>query len=191
LRCPDLHRRFRRAVLAVVLLAVGVAPASAHRLKVFASQIGGSIEGEAYFVGSGPAAGVTVTLRDGADTVLETGATGPDGRFALPSAGGGDIVVVVDAQDGHVARFTVAGAEPAPAPPAAPPAAPAETTGQPVVPLADVELAVARRIAPLAAQIDALESALRLRDILGGLGYIAGLFGLLAFVKSRRKGNAP
>jgi nickel transport protein len=113
LRYPEARHLLRHAVLAIAILAAMAAPASAHRLKVFASAIGDSIEGEAYFVGSGPAAGVAVTLRDGADKVLSSGTTGPDGRFALPVSGAGDIVVTVDAQDGHVARFTVAGSTPA------------------------------------------------------------------------------
>jgi len=191
LRFPDHHRLLRRAGFALALLALGLAPASAHRLKVFASQIGDSIEGEAYFVGSGPAAGVAVTLRDGADKVLQSGATGRDGRFVLPAAGHGDIVVVVDARDGHVARFRVAGVEPEPARATASGGAPAVASDPSSVAVADIERAVARRIAPLAAEIDALESSLRLRDIIGGIGYIAGIFGLLAFVKSRRKGDAP
>lgn len=185
------------ALLAAALVLAAAGPASAHRLKVFASAIGTSIEGEAYFVGSGPAAGVDVTLRDGADKLLQSGKTGPDGKFALPASGTGDIVVTVDAEDGHVARFTVAGSEldPAPAsPPAAAPvpvpapdgSAPTVAAVVPPVPMADIEIAVARKIAPLAAQIDALQSALRIQDIVGGIGYIVGIFGLAAFVKSRR-----
>lgn len=174
--------------MALAVLLLTVAPASAHRLKVFASQIGDAIEGEAYFVGSGPAAGVAVTLRDASGAVLKSGTTGTDGRFALPASGNGDITVVVDAQDGHVARFTVAGsadAEPAPAPLAArePGVTEAAAAG---VTLAEIDRVVARRIAPLAEQIDALESEVRIRDVIGGVGYIAGIFGLVAFWKSRR-----
>lgn len=186
----------RLVLLATTALLVAAGPASAHRLKVFASAIGSSIEGEAYFVGSGPAAGVDVTLRDAEKKLLQSGKTGPDGHFALPASGTGDITVTVDAEDGHVAHFTVAASEldPAPAPP--PAAAPAvvptanaaapAVAAVPMVPMADVEVAVARKIAPLAAQIDALQSALRIQDIIGGIGYIVGIFGLVAFLKSRR-----
>ena len=194
---------FRLLLLATAALLVAAGPASAHRLKVFASAIGSSIEGEAYFVGSGPAAGVDVTLRDKADKVLQSGKTGPDGKFALKATGTGDITVTVDAEDGHVARFTVAASEldsntPAAVPPAAAalagdaklgdaamPSA-AAAAAAPAVSMADLEIAVARKVAPLAAQIDALQSALRIQDIIGGIGYIVGIFGLVAFLKSRR-----
>jgi nickel transport protein len=46
--------------------------------------------------------------------------------------------------------------------------------------------AISRQIAELKLQIDASQSRLRLCDILGGLGYIAGIFGLLAFLQARR-----
>lgn len=179
------------ALLALAMGSLAATPASAHRLKVFASEIGGNIEGEAYFVGSGPAGGVTVTLRDDAGKVLRSGTTGSDGRFALPSGGEGDIVVVVDAQDGHVARFAIAGT--GTGSPTSPPAAgePVATSAGSAATTAEIDLAVARRIAPLAAQIDALESTLRIRDVIGGVGYIAGIFGLIAFLKSRRRAGAP
>ena len=196
-RRPD---RFRLLLLATAALLVAAGPASAHRLKVFASAIGSSIEGEAYFVGSGPAAGVDVTLRDKADQVLQSGKTGPDGKFALKATGTGDITVTVDAEDGHVARFTVAASELDSNSPAAVPSASAALAGDapsgaasipapaaaPAVSMADLEIAVARKVAPLAAQIDALQSALRIQDIIGGIGYIVGIFGLVAFLKSRR-----
>lgn len=190
---------FRLLLLATAALLVAAGPASAHRLKVFASAIGSSIEGEAYFVGSGPAAGVDVTLRDKADKVLQSGKTGPDGKFALKATGTGDITVTVDAEDGHVARFTVAASELDTNLPAAVPTASAALAGDakpvdasmpaaaaPAVSMADLEIAVARKVAPLAAQIDALQSALRIQDIIGGIGYIVGIFGLVAFLKSRR-----
>lgn len=202
MRYPERRPFLRRAVLALAVLAAMSGSASAHRLKVFATSIGESIEGEAYFVGSGPAAGVSVTLRDSADKILKQGETGPDGHFALPASGTGDIIVVVDAQDGHIARFTVAGTELTPAAGAAPASTPAPAAGAaassvpgaaPAAPLADIELVVARKIAPLATQLDELQSTLRLQDILGGIGYIVGIFGLVAFLKSRRpaKGSGP
>lgn len=197
-RRPDFSHWSKRTLLAVAGLLVAAGPASAHRLKVFASAIGTSIEGEAYFVGSGPAGGVDVTLRDADKKLLQSGKTGPDGHFALPASGTGDLTVTVDAEDGHIAHFTIAASELDPAPAAAAAAPPATASASaskpaavtlaaaaPVVPMADVEVAVARKIAPLAAQIDALESSLRVHDIVGGIGYIVGVFGLLAFLKSR------
>ena len=49
-----------------------------------------------------------------------------------------------------------------------------------------VEAAVARQIRPLREELLATRDALRLQDILGGLGYIFGLTGLALWWRSRR-----
>jgi nickel transport protein len=191
-------RRFgKAAVLALALFTLSAAPALAHRLKVFATVVGAEVQGKAYFVGGGPAREVAATLRDGRETIVATGRTDAEGRFVLTSPVRADLTVVVDAADGHVGRFPIAAAR-------LPVTLPAGDTGAPA--LADtttaadatapapglvsedvIGAAVARQIEPLAEQIDALDSALRLRDVLGGIGYIVGLFGLAAFLKARRR----
>lgn len=182
------------AILLAALLCAGLAgPAAAHRLKVFATVVGGSVEGRAYFVGGGAAGNVAAVLEDSAGTVVAEGRTGGDGRFALDAPSREDLVVVVDALDGHVARFAIPAdrlpdtlpSAPMAAAAAVPPAPDAAPVATPALDAA-VEAAVARQIAPLAEQIDALEASVRLRDVIGGLGYIAGIFGLLAFLKARR-----
>jgi len=47
--------------------------------------------------------------------------------------------------------------------------------------------AVAKQLAPLQEKLDVYESRLRFQDILGGLGYIAGIVGALVFLASRRQ----
>lgn len=176
-----------RVLLLAALLAVLATPAAAHRLKVFATVVGGTVEGRAYFVGGAAAGDVPVALRGSGGEVLAQGRTDDDGRFALDVAARDDLVVVVDALDGHVARFTIAASRLPDtlrsAPVAEGQAAPAAAA---VAPEAGVEAAIARQIAPLAERIDAFEASLRLRDVLGGIGYIVGVFGLLAFLKAQR-----
>ena len=46
--------------------------------------------------------------------------------------------------------------------------------------------AVADAVRPLREQLDAYEDTIRLRDLLGGVGYIAGVAGLVYFMKARR-----
>lgn len=182
--------------LAAILLAV---PAEAHRLKVFANAVGGDIEGKAYFVGGTGAGDVAVELHD-ANTVLATTRTAHDGTFSVTAPYRADLTVVVDTMEGHRATFPIRatrlpealpdgpGGESAAAPDPQP--ANVAQTAPPVADRAAIETAVARQIAPLAAEIDALRSALRLQDILGGLGYVVGIFGLFAFLKARR-GKTP
>lgn len=155
--------------------------AAAHKLRIFAAAVGAEAQGKVYFVGAGPAAGVTVTLTDAGGADLGAVATGSDGTFriALPKRAG--LTLTADARDGHLARFALDG------PPAA---GEASTTGEAPAPTsadaAALELAIARQLAPLAAQVDSLEQALRARDVIGAIGYIFGLFGLGAIWLYRR-----
>jgi nickel transport protein len=50
-----------------------------------------------------------------------------------------------------------------------------------------VEQAVARQIRPLREALQAHEERVRMRDILGGIGYIVGLAGLALWWSSRRR----
>jgi nickel transport protein len=52
--------------------------------------------------------------------------------------------------------------------------------------VAAIEGAVNRQVRPLRAQLIAAEERTRLQDILGGIGYIAGLTGLVLWWRSRR-----
>ena len=50
-----------------------------------------------------------------------------------------------------------------------------------------VDRAVARHVGLLREQVDAYESQLRFRDILGGLGWLAGITGVVCWFTSRRR----
>ena len=197
-------------VMLALLPAAG--PAAAHKLRVFATVIGPRIEGRVYFVGGGAARGVPVTLRDSTDAIVgQALTTAPDGTFVLTLPFRDDFKVHADAQDGHAADFPIparrlpaglpaSGHDPAtsgPAvtslpTPAAAPSAPdvaAPDVAAPDVAAPDVaaiEVAVARQVAPLAEMIDEMRAEVRLRDMLGGAGYVLGIFGLWALFARRR-----
>lgn len=204
--------------LAVAALLQGAGPALAHKLRVFATQIGPAAEGRVYFVGGGPALGVPVTLTDASGAVLATTTTAAsDGSFSIPLPAGvvGAVTITADAQDGHVAAFSLT---PGGDMPAVAPEAGASSTGSsgaatgttigtetgmatgtatgnaaaaPAAPLraidpAALDIAIARQIAPLAAEIDEMNQTLRFRDILGGVGYLFGIFGLWSLMLRRK-----
>lgn len=192
-------------LLATLALLPGTAPAFAHKLKVFATAIGASVEGRAYFVGGGPATGVPVTLTDSTGAVAATATTEtPDGKFALTLPYRDDFIINADAQDGHVADFQLRATRLAETLPAAPHAAAAATEAQPAsaetiapqpavatiaIDSEAIEEAVARQIAPLTDQIDEMQASIGLRDMVGGIGYILGIFGLWAPLARRREAS--
>jgi nickel transport protein len=202
--------------LAVAVLFLVVSPAHAHKLKVFATAVGARVDGTAYFVGGGPAQGVEVSVQTPSGQPLATLQTDEDGKFAFTATTRTDQVIVVNAGDGHSARFTISAADlpeslpaagmPAQVPPEGAPkplvgASATGTAGVPVVssilaaqaavPLEDlVGQAVARQLRPLREQINDYEDQIRLRDIIGGIGYIIGIAGLTVAFRNRRREQA-
>jgi nickel transport protein len=186
------------ALMLAVLLGLGaVSPALAHKLKVFATAIGETVEGRVYFVGGGAGIGVPVSLRNSSGEVVATAQTvAPDGSFSLTLPYRDDFTVFADAQDGHVGSFALGAARLAEALPnrpgadmAAPEVAaaePAAGTDASATSTDAIETAVARQLAPLLDELDALRSAVGFRDIVGGVGFILGGFGLWAFLAARR-----
>ena len=165
----------------VVVLLLAAGPAEAHKLKLFVTQAGDAIEGEAFFVGGGRPQGASVIIRDPAGQEVARLATDAEGRFRWTPPRPDSYRIAVDCGDGHAVETTL-GAAPVAAPVAAGPA-PEEARIE-----AAVERVLARRLDPLiAAQIEA-DSRLRLNDLIGGIGYIVGLAGLgLAWAARRRR----
>ena len=198
-----------RPGLAVVLALMLCGAAHAHKLKVYAMGEGKTISGYAYFPGGGRAKGVEVQLQDAVGKTLATTTTDEGGDFAFQAPFKCDCQVVVDSGDGHRGTWSIgadelsddlprpegAPAEPPPAPGEPSPDAP--TQGPPAAAAdleAMVERAVSKQVRPLRAQLEAYEEKRRLHDILGGIGYIAGVAGVAFYflgVRRREAGQPP
>jgi nickel transport protein len=184
-------------VLGVLLLASS--PAHAHKLKVFATTVGAQIDGRAYFVGGGPAKGANVTIETPSGRHLATLHTDTDGKFEFSASTRVDHVIAIDAGDGHFARCVIPADElPQSLPTSALDSAHLDPPEPPPVPAANemspsgesledvVAQAVASQVRPLREQLNDYEDQVRLHDVLGGIGYIAGIAGLAAWIRSRR-----
>jgi nickel transport protein len=190
------------AALLVVCLLLS-APLYAHRLKVFATAEGARIDGEAYFVGGGVAAGAVISVLDAKDRELARLTPDATGSFSYTATQRMDHKLVADTMDGHRASWTVRADElplTLPLPPDAKAATAVEsassgepqTSPSPSMPTDReldflVERAVARQVRPLREQLTAYGDQVRLHDILGGFGYIAGIAGLGLWWRSRRQ----
>jgi len=200
-------RKLLRLVVTLLLSAVAIPLAHAHRLDLFVTADGAIIQGTATYAPGGPAQRGTVTFQAPDGTELGEVELGSDGSFAFQTPFRCDITVTVDTPDAHRARATIPAAELPQALPAWRPdgehddapqtgdggmgeeaSATAVGDADDLLPL--IERAVSRQIAPLRQEIGQMEGAIRMRDILGGLGYIAGLAGLLLYFKTRRSGSA-
>ena len=201
---------YRLAVLLVLMLCA--APALAHKLNVFAAAEGARIEGSAYFVGGAKASGARILVTDAAGSVLAELEPAADGSFSYQASAPVEHRIIAETGDGHRAEWRVTGEELAggfhSGHMEVPQAAAAERgaadateaiTGpvggempvdQPEVLAPDIaaaiERAVARQVRPLREELLATRDALRLQDILGGIGYIFGLAGLALWWRSRQ-----
>lgn len=168
--------RFARLSLLIVVTVSAFlgANAGAHDIDVTVSVTGTHVEGRATYFGGDPVPNAAIVVTAPGGSTLGKTQTGRDGRFSFPIHGAVDHRIRVDAADGHHADAIVR-AEDLPS---------VDTkTGTTVD---DTEIDTLRNeIRLLREDIDSYESTLRFRDIVGGIGYIAGIFGLLLYVKRR------
>jgi len=187
----------------LVCMAISIAcghTAYAHKIKVFARAEGRTVIGSVYFPGGGKAANVAVEVLGPDGTKLGAAATDANGKFTFQAALRCDHTFVVKTIDGHRAEYTLKAGElpstlPAPegeiAGNAEPRSIPAPMERKEAGLEQLVERAVARQIGPLREQLDRQEARSRLRDILGGIGYIFGIAGVAFYLLGRRQKFGP
>ncbi len=190
--------RIAAAFLAVLLAGLFAAPvAEAHRLRVFATVDGDHITGYAYFVGGERLADTAVRVLDAEGELLGETQTDEDGEFHYHPETRQDHVLEITLPDGHRDTFTVAAAE---LPSTLPPGPDADDEAQPDeeadVPEREAAAAmdeevlravlqdtVSQPIRQLREDLDALSERRRFQDILGGIGYLVGVFGMMALAR--------
>jgi nickel transport protein len=188
----------RHVALLIGLIAVTAGSASAHKINLFATAAGQTVSGEVYVDASTPVADAKVQVFVGGEVAHETNSDA-EGKFEFNVACRAAHRIVATAPGGHRAEWTVPADE---LPGSLPPCDVANTTQSPRPEQAEptphaptdtealeatVEEAVARQVAPLRRQIREYEQRVRLHDIIGGVGYIVGLFGVASLILSRRK----
>jgi len=205
---------FRRAslvlTLALGLLLVFAGVASAHKVSVFAYAEGGRVFTESYYVDGSKVADSPVEVFDSSGKKVIQGRTDASGQFsfATPAGTKGGLRIVVTASMGHKAETELAASEFTPATKATAPRPKVETrlapvkethSHEPTQPsrssltqeeLGQIREVVSReldsRLAPIARQLAATShDRITMTDIIGGLGYIAGLLGVVFFMKGR------
>jgi nickel transport protein len=175
-------------------------PLSAHKLKVFAMAQDETIQGQAYFVGGAGASGAQIRIKDADGNELARLTPDADGRFEYRIESPMDYEVVADTLDGHRTSWSLK-AEEFSSGLAAMTVKPADSREEGASDSASEPLnteksrlteercgqIVSRQTRSLSDALRACEERQRLRDILGGLGYIVGLAGLGLWWSRRRR----
>jgi len=160
--------------------------AHAHSIDLFAITFGDGIHGMVQYADGAPVANaeveVTWTAPGSADgeNGSATFETDGDGKFQYQPTARGEYLFTCRTPDGHRAAYSVQYRLP-------------DARSEPLPRLWDREMeeaansAVERQIGSLRTQLHEYEQRTRLRDVLGGIGYILGLAGVVALIKTRRR----
>ncbi|BDD86471.1 hypothetical protein [Desulfofustis limnaeus] len=199
----------RLSLLLLFCFLAAAQPATAHKVNLFALVENGTINGTATFSGGRPAKQAQITVIDSnSGAVVREGRTDEHGAFSLPlpqqaAELQGDLVIVVSAGDGHRNEWTITVDEylartdrldASALPPEQPPLA-EQTASRSMTTVTDerlqhvVETAVERQIAPLRRTLlETRDQRPLWRDVVAGIGYIIGIFGIIAWIKHRKGG---
>jgi nickel transport protein len=190
-----------RELALALLLALAAPAALAHAVDLWAWSAGDVIEGEIGFSSGALAeAGTVVRVLGPNGEALGTTTVGDDGLFRFAPSAPVPHRFVADLGQGHVAAATLAvdelpaavamraNASPGAAQAATPTATGATATA---IDASDLETLVAsavqRELTLLKRQLAAHEQDADLQALIGGIGYICGVFGFLFFVYARRR----
>lgn len=193
-----------RAVLTVLALGIVVAlpmvsQVWAHKVNVFAWIEGDTVYVEGYFPGGKKSQDSLVEVFNPAGTKLLEGRTNKKGEFSFQIPERTDLKIVLTAGMGHKNDFTLKVSDLAGAELSSDQSKPktterVESYSSAPVDMAQLEAmidrALDRKIAPVIKLIrDTRKEGPTISEIVGGIGYIFGLFGLVLYFKSRKKGT--
>lgn len=174
-------------------------PVYAHKVYLYAWVEGDVVRTECYFGGKKKAIGGTIAVYDLSGKKLLEGKADEKGEFSFPIPQKTDLRIVLDATMGHKAEYLLKaeelfGTESTPKQP------PAQEQGE-IIEREPVELmgaeeirkvveeVVDEKLKPIARALNEMkrEEGPGMTEILGGIGYILGLMGLVAYFKSKKK----
>ena len=184
------------AAVAGAVLLCAPSWAFAHGISLFAWAEGATIRGEAYFSGGGRARNAKIDVLDAGGRRIGETSTDAEGMFRFVATRRQEHRFVLATADGHRAECKVNAADlpdslagaaavpsvlrrPVPATRPAAQTAPAAPTSEfPAALRQEIRQAVRRELAEY-------EQRTRIRDVIGGIGYIFGLAGLAVLLRRR------
>jgi nickel transport protein len=197
----------KHLLLLLILILLPIS-AEAHKIRVFAYAEGDTIKGETSFNGGKPAKNIEILVTNSTseETILTT-RTNDQGEFTFTLSEAvkkaqNDILIIANAGEGHRNTWLLQAADYLPdvvtkTPMQQPQEKVQKTNKQPgnVATGIDekslkkiVDQSVAEQLGPIKRMlIENNEKKVSLQDIIGGIGYIIGLAGLAAIMKSQKE----
>jgi nickel transport protein len=185
--------------LGIIVALPTVSKVWAHKVNVFAWVEGDTVFVEGYFPGGKKSQDSLVEVFNPAGTKLLEGRTNKKGEFSFKIPERTDLKIVLTSSMGHKNHFIVSArdfgeVESAPSSPSQPFAESAKDSSAHPTDLSQLEgiidKALDRKLAPVIKLIrDTRKEGPSITEIVGGIGYIFGLFGLFMYFKNRKKGT--
>jgi nickel transport protein len=183
--------------LGIVVALPMVSQVWAHKVNVFAWVEGDTVFVEGYFPGGKKSQDSLVEVFDPAGTKLLEGRTNEKGEFSFKIPERTDLMIVLSSSMGHKNDFIIPASdfgkvESLPSSPAQSSAERLKDSSAHPADLSQLEgmidRALDRKLAPVIKLIrDTRKEGPTISEIVGGIGYIFGLFGLVMYFKSRNK----
>ena len=178
-------------LLALCLSALIAETGLAHRVDVSTWVEGGRMFVQGQFGSGKPVQNGAVFVYDSQNRLLLQGASDINGEFSFPIPRRSDLLIVIDAGSGHKGRRKIpakeldtdstAGRECVDRIATSPRAFSPDMESR-------MEAILDRKLKPLYAMLAKRQNrGVALTDILGGIGYIVGLIGLAAYLKTRKR----
>jgi len=187
-----------------ILSLVSVSFCHAHKVRIFAWAEGEMIHTESKFSGGKAVQNGTITVEDGeGGPIIFTGKTDEDGlfQFQAPDHESSVLSIIINSGDGHKGSWRY-GIEESPATKtlSTPPtvssvkAFPEDTRQNACISETQIsellDTALEAKLAPIRRSLaEQSEKQVSLQDILGGIGYILGLAGIVAYMKSAKQNS--
>lgn len=174
--------------------------AYAHKVSTYAYREGDKVSGECYFVDGSPCRNSKVEVYDLRGQKITETITDEKGRYSFTTKEKGELRIVIPAGEGHRAEYKLEGIAEKIEKKVAKETASAKTDNKSTQPQATVNRDEIKRIIDevmdvklqgLRAEIMDLRKQMdkvSLRDIIGGIGYIFGIWAVIMLIK--RKKNA-
>jgi nickel transport protein len=200
------HQRVLFTALCILLSPIFISPCYAHKVRVFAWAEGETIHTESKFSGGKALQNGTITVEeDLGGAVLLTGKTDKSGlfQFQVPKTSSPILNIVINSGDGHKGSWkhdlgevaahliqspgkVVATEEKVPAQ--------RQSTSESCISKEELsailDTTLEAKLAPIRRTLaEESEKKVSIQDVLGGLGYILGLAGIAAYMKSRKETN--
>jgi cobalt/nickel transport system permease protein len=182
----------------IIPILIGLcSQAYAHRVNLFAWYDGKMILAEGYFSSGNKAMNSTILVLDSGGKEVFHGMTDKQGKFSFKPPGNGKYCLVLKAGMGHRAEalVSVQGMESGPAAPEAGQAGPQtaespELKGTVTLTGTEFEQILDSKLNPIKEQLLRLAKQgdrVGFRDVVAGLGYIAGLMGLAMYLTQKKQ----